>query len=1150
MRTVKNFTLICLLILLQTIKISAQVQKMDLAGAPQNLSGLFSLIQEKYGYRFFYNTDVVKPDMKVTLSSSDYVLPDLLKELSTKTGLTFSIKENNLIVVEDGRKPANVPANTQASVSGTVSGTVTDSKTGETIPGVSVSIAGTTQGALTDMDGKYSLKVTSMNDTLVFSFIGFTPQKVAIKGRTTINIQLAQEATLLDEVVVTALNINRTKSSLGYSVSTLNGDQLNTAKENNVVNSLSGKVAGLSVTKASSGVDGSSRVILRGVASLLGDNRPLVVVDGIPVDNGHSGGGRWGGTDNGDALSEINAEDIESMSILKGAGAAAAYGSRGANGVILITTKKGSQKKGLGVSLNSSFLMENPLVYPEFQNSYGQGAFGTYPRTMPDPGMPWAWSYGPQMEGQSLPNYWGNIAPYNQPPLSESPTSPYTAQPNNYKDFFQTGTSFINSIALDGGNENSSVRASFTGQRSNGIVPQNTINRQTIFLRGFTKMKNILELDAKFTYIRSKSEGRPEVAEGAANPGYILSIMPRNMVDADLKTHYEDATGKEILWTSDTYTYNPYWQLYNKSNWDQKHRMQGVFSIKAIFNPKLNLIVRSGMDYTNTANHSQEAKYNTSGGLGYIANSEGTNLEWNSDFLLSYHPARIKNFQYSLSLGGNYRYNTGQGLGQWGSNLRVYDYYAISNAGTFGTSEWFSEKEVFSLYGLATFSYKNWMYLDLTMRNDWSSALPVQNNSYLYNSANLSFLFTEAFKMNSSVLTTGKLRTSYSKVGNDTGPYRTSQYFNVSQSVLPYPLGTFSSDLASYDLQPEITHSWEVGTNLDFWRGTLVLDLTYYINHSYNQLMDVPLPPSSGYTNMFMNAAHLKNTGFEVQLNAAAIQKADFTWNIIGTWSKNESIVLALAENVNSLLLDVAWLATIQARPGDEYGDIYTTDFKRDAHGNKLVNDEGYVMKGEYQKMGNINPDWMAGIQNQFTYKQFTLACLIDMRKGGNVYSMGTAYRNLFGTSAASEEGREGWYATHEPEFGYSTPIPGVEPEGYVENAINENTGQQNTVPIDPMYRNYNIWAKEIGTENVLDATNVRMREASLAYSLPKRLLSKTPLSDVQISLIGRNLFFFYNAMKDIDPESGYSSGNTGGGFEHCAIPSTRSIGCNLKINF
>jgi hypothetical protein len=404
--------------------------------------------------------------------------------------------------------------------------------------------------------------------------------------------------------------------------------------------------------------------------------------------------------------------------------------------------------------------------------------------------------------------------------------------------------------------------------------------------------------------------------------------------------------------------------------------------------------------------------------------------------------------------------------------------------------------------------------------------------------------------MNSKVLTTGKLRTSYSKVGNDTGPYRTDQYFNVVQSALPYPLGTFSSELASFNLQPEITHSWEVGTNLDFWKGLLILDLTYYINNSYNQLMNVPLPPSSAYSSMFMNAAHLENTGFEVQLNAAVIRKANFTWNIIGTWAKNESIVIELAENVQSILLDDAWHATIQARPGDEYGDIYTTDFKRDAHGNKLVNDEGFAMKGEYQKMGNINPDWMAGIQNQFTYKQFTLACLIDMRKGGNVYSMGTAYRNLFGTSPASEEGRAEWYATHDPEFGYSTPLPGVEPQGYIENAINENTGQKNTVPIDPMYRFYNVWAKEIGTENMLDATNVRMREASLSYSLSKKILSGTPLSDVQISMVGRNLFFFYNAMKDIDPESGYSSGNTGGGFEHCAIPSTRSLGFNLKISF
>ncbi len=1129
MQSVRIFKLTFLLLLVQTLHLSAQVQKMDFTSAPDNLTELFSFMKEHFGYRFFYNNDVVKPDLKVKLTEKEYAISDLLKELSLQTGLTFSIKENNLIVVEDNRKPADF--------SGVVTGIVRDSKTGETIPGVNVLVLSSRDGAATDQSGKFSVRTGIENDTLAFSCIGYLLQQVAVKKKSRLDVFLVEESKKLEEVVVTALNVNRTKNSLGYSVSTVKGDDINKARDNNVINSLAGRVAGLQITKSSTGVDGSTRVVLRGISSINGENRPLIVVDGIPVDAGHGGGGRWGGTDGGDALSDINPGDIESMSILKGAGAAAAYGSRGANGVVLITTRKGSLKKGLGVTFNMNYSSDNPLLYPELQNDYGHGAFGRYPSSQPDAGMPWAWSYGSRMNGESLPNFWGG-------------TSTYTPRPNNYKDFFRPGSSFVNSIILESGNETSSVRASVTTQKSEGIVPLNGLNRQTINLRGFSKIKGILELDAKITYIHSRAENRPEVAEGANNPGYYLSIMPRNMLNSELNEHRAMANGQEWLWTTDGYTHNPYWQLYNKFNSNEKHRTQGVFSTKINFRPGFNLLLRSGMDFTSYGSLSHAAIGDQGGGTGGIGNSMGTDLEWNSDFLFTYVPAIQGDFSCSFNLGGNIRYNQGKGLDQWGSHLKVKDFYSISNAGTYGTSQWFSEKEVFSLYGLASIAYKNWLYFDLTLRNDWSSTLPIQNNSYMYHSENLSFLFTKAFNMKSSVLTTGKLRTSYSKVGNDTGPYQTSKYFTVNQTQLPYPLGGYSDVLASWDLQPEITASWEIGTNLEFFNRLFVLDVTYYRNHSENQIMKVPLPPSSGYSSKRMNAAKLNNTGIEVQLDLTPVNTGDFLWNIVATWAKNKSVVMELSGTLESIILDEAWHTTIQARPGEEYGAIYTTDFKRDAFGHKLVDDNGFALKGDYKNSGNINPDWLAGFSNSLTYKNLAVTFLIDMRMGGDIYSMGKAYRSLFGTSVESLEGRDEWYATHDPAFGYTTPLPGVEEKGYVENGININTGMQNTVPVDPLYRWYNLWAKEIGTENIVDATNVRMREISVAYSLPKKILVKLPVTDIQLSIYGRNLFFFYNAMNDIDPESGYSSGNTGGGFEFCSIPTTRNIGFNLRINF
>ncbi len=1130
MQSIKAVLLLCLLILAQTFQTQAQVQKMVFKSSPQSLIALFSSIQEKYGYRFFYNNDVVKPDMTVTLSSGEITPDELVKELSAKTGLSFTIKDDNLIVVE-------VPGS-KLSTSEVVSGTVKDAKTGESLPGVTVVLVGSTKGIVTDSDGKFMLLIPSLNEILSFSFVGYSTQKVGLQGKKSIDILMKEDVTRLEEVVVTALNVDRTKASLGYSISTIDGKDLNKAKENNLINSLAGKVAGLQISKAATGVDGSSRVILRGVASITGENRPLFVIDGIPVDAGHGSGGRWGGTDNGDALSDINAEDVESMSILKGAGAAAAYGSRGANGVILITTKKGKFRKGLGISLSSNYSVDSPLLYPDLQNSYGHGAFGTYPTSMPDPGMPWAWSYGPKMEGQPLPNFWGG-------------TSPYKPQPNNYRDFYRNGTSYINTVSLESGTDISSLRASVTSQNSTGIVPLNEINRQTVNLRGFTKLKEVVELDAKINYIHSKAGGRPEVAEGYNNPGYMLSIMPRNMVDSEMNSHRIGSDGNELLWTTDGYTVNPYWQLYNRPYSDEKHRLQGVFSAKIKFNPKLSLLVRSGMDYTNQHTSSDIAKGSKAAGMnGSINNSTGNSLEWNSDFLLSFNPQKESKIKYSLSLGGNDRYNKSNGLSQWGSNLRINNFYAISNAATYGTGEWFSEKQVYSLYGLATISYKNWLFCDFTLRNDWSSTLPSNNNSYMYHSENLSFLFTEALGIKSSVLTSGKLRTSLSKVGNDTGPYQTNKYYTVNQSQLPYPTGSFSDVLPTFNLQPEITTSFEAGANLNLLNSLIILDFTYYQNNSENQIMNVPLPPGSGYTSVNTNAAHLRNRGYEVQFDVAPVRKNNFSWNIIGTWSTNRSEVVSLYNNIESIILDDAWFTTIQARPGQAYGGIYVTDFKRDNFGVKLVDDQGFAIKGDYKRMGNMNPDWMAGLSNTIKYRNFNLSVLVDMRKGGNVYSMGNAYRNLFGTSVASLKGRADWYATHDPQYGYSTPLTGVTEKGYIEDAINENTGKKNTVAINPLYRYYNIWSKEIGAENLKDATNVRLREVSIGYSLPKKLLVNTPLTDVQVSITGRNLFFFYNALKDIDPESGYSTGNTGGGFEHCSIPTTRSIGFNVKVNF
>jgi TonB-linked SusC/RagA family outer membrane protein len=1029
-----------------------------------------------------------------------------------------------------------------------VTGKVTSKTETGGLPGVNVVIKGTVTGIITDIDGNYKINVPSPDAVLQFSFIGFQSVEVPVKGQTVIDVVLEEDVQSIDEVVVTALSIERNKNSLGYSITQVASEELTSVKETNPINSLAGKVAGLQISNTPSGVDGSTRVVLRGISSLSGSNRPLIVIDGIPVGgDSYGGAGLGGGKDMGDALSDINPEDIENMSVLKGAGAAAAYGSRGANGVILITTKNGAGRKGIGVSVSSSYIMESPLVYPELQSKYGQGAFGQHPTEMGTTMTnikgeePWIWSWGRPMEGQVLPD-WLDV-----------PT-PYTAQPNPFSTFYNTGANFMNTVAIDGGNEISSVRASISTQNNTGIYPTNEMKKQTINLRGVTKLGKKTTVDGKFTYIHNTVENRPYLAEDVASSGWTLAVLPRDVRMQSVEDNRYDANGLE-QWGWDRTLGNIYWEMENKKNNDEKHRLQGLFAVDIDFTEKIDLMVRSGLDFTN-----RNAKEYAAAGSrvnnayrGWYNQGFSNGLEWNSDFLLSYREDLSDDLKLNFSLGGNYRYNQYKSISQSGDTWRVPNFYNISNLENYRTGEYFSEKEVLSLYGLGTLSYLNYLYLDFTYRNDWSSTLPAESNSYGYYSGNLSFLFTEAFNIESSVLSLGKIRGSYAKVGNDTGPYQTENYYNIDQSAWPYPVGSMNSTLAFANFKPEITTSWELGTNLNFFNNLITLDLAFYQSNSRNQIMNVKLAPSSGFSDIKQNAGEVENKGFEGLISATPISnKKGLNWDVSLNFSRNKSEVVALADGETRKVLtnSINSFVTIELRPGEPFGSIYGIDYKRDANGNKLINDDGIAIAGDYKNLGDINPDLMGGLSNQFSYKNIQLRFLIDFQLGGEFYSHGTTYRDLMGTSVESLKGRDEWYSTHEGIF-FGDPIKGVIPKGYVEDGVNVNTGEVNTVPVEPMMRALNtIWFNKIISDYILDATNVRLRELSLGYDLPKSLIGKTPLTKVNIALVGRNLFFFYNAAKNNDPESGYNADSIGNAIEATAMPATRSYGFNLSVNF
>lgn len=1006
-----------------------------------------------------------------------------------------------------------------------VSGQVLEKDTDIPLLGVSVVVKGTTTGTTTDFDGNYTIANLSNDAVLEFSYIGFKTLEISIAGQSTINVSLEEDGQQLDEVVVTALNIQRDKESLGYSISQVSAEEVNVARENNVMNSLSGKVSGLQITQSNTGVDGSSRVLLRGITTINGNNRPLVVVDGIPISNGSGGAGGGGGIDRGDALSDINPDDVASISVLKGAGAAAAYGSLGINGVILVTTKTGTKKDGIGISLNSSFSFTDVALTPDFQNEYGAGAFGDFAPINADGrpvlDYPFSWSWGPKLEGQAYTNWLGQPDTYSPNPNR-----------NPYKEFYQTGFTMSNTVAFEGSGDKSSFRISITDEDGQGIVSNNTLAKQTFSIRGTSKLTDKFSIDGKLTYLTSKVRNRPQLAEGSGNTALQLSLMPRDIRLEDVANNTINASGEEIKWNLDNTFNNPYWALENAGNVDEKDRFQGFLSTKWDLNDKFKITARSGIDYTifDFTSFGDRGAQAVSNGLGSYSHQTGKSSIWNSDLLGTY-TTDISAFNVSLSLGANYRNEYSSALNVSGSDAKVDGFYNISNYKLARSNEFVSKKGIYSFYGLGSLSYGGYLYFDATLRNDNSSALPKANRSYWYHSENMSLLFTKMLGMNSNILSSGKIRGSYARVGNDTSPYRTQAFYNVDQTVtLPYTVASISGSLPSFNLRPETSVSWEIGTDLGFFNNRIQLDVTYYKTNTTDQIMAVPLSGTTGFGSKVVNAGEIENKGIEAQLNIIPFDSDNFTWDLGFNFTKSNSEVVSLNDGLERIQLGNLWTASVEARPGQEFGTIYGNDFLRDNFGRKIIGDDGLAKRGDRIALGNINPDWYGGFTNKVRYKNFTLSTLISAQVGGEYYSYGRGYRLFFGTDQRSLVGRE---------------------DGIIEEGINENTGFVNEQPTSALLKQFtDIFSNEVAKDIVLDATNVKLREVALTFDFPKTMLRDTFIQSASLSAVGRNLLFLYNAAGDIDPEATYSSGPASTAFEHTSLPSTRSYGVNLKINF
>ena len=936
----------------------------------------------------------------------------------------------------------------------------------------------------------------------------------------------------LDEVIVTSLGITKEKKRLGYAVQEVKGDDINTAKSGNMLSALQGKVAGLNMTQVSGGLAGSNRLVLRGESSLnINKNIAMVVVDGVPINNNLGTGNSSDlSIDYGSGGAEINPDDIESISIMKGPNAAALYGSRAANGVVIIKTKKAADSKRLGISLSSNTSFDNVLKTPDFQNEYGGGtgvgltyySYGDGPDgpNTSNSGHNW----GAKFDGQSFIQFGSPIGPDGK-----RTAIPWRAYPDNVKDFYVTGLTLMNGVSIQKSGDMGSFRTSYNNYRQTGIMPNTELNRHQFNTNSTIDITSKLSFNANINYINSYSDNLPVIGYGGASPTYNFIWTERNASMDWFRNYW--IKGQEGIKQDYYFTWgdNPYLTMYEQLNSMKRNRLFGNAFLNYSILPNLTLMLRTGIDYSGEVRASQRPKSSVVAINGLYRRQDLNYFERNSDFLLSYTAPKMGGFSLAASAGGNnLQINTSSNT-VTANGLVIPGVYNLGNAsGRPIVEEFNSEKKVNSLYGVADIDYSNIFFLQLTARNDWSSTLPPNNNSYFYSSASLSALLTEALPIKSRQLNYWKMRVSYAQVGNDTDPYQTSAYYEYN--TLPGSVG-LPATIPNTNLKPEITSSFEIGTEFKLFNNRVSLDATWYASSSKNQILRSPLSLSTGYGAQVMNAGEISNKGWELVLGVTPVKK-DLVWDLSFTAAANRSRVIELADGVESYVIASAQGATIEARVGGQMGDIYGVGLLRNDEGKVVYKGGVPVFTSNTIRLGNYNPDWLGGIKNSFKYKNLVLSVLVDGKFGGKIYS----FTHVTGTEAGS----------------LANTLPGRE-EGIIGDGVVQNpdgTYSPNTERV-AAYTYYRGYYKRPNVESsTFDATYAKLREVILGYNLPARFLTNKWIQSAQINLVGRNLLLF-TKVPNIDPETSFVSGGTVvPGIENAQIPSTRSWGIDLKLNF
>ncbi|WP_373057132.1 SusC/RagA family TonB-linked outer membrane protein [Zunongwangia sp. H14] len=1065
----------------------------------------------------------------------------------------------------------------------TITGTVTD-EGGLPLPGVNVLIKGTSTGVQTDFDGNYSI-VASQGDVLVFSFVGLETAEYAVTNVDNIDVTLAQDAAQLDEVVVTALGIEREKKSLGYATQEVDGSEVSDVPTQNFVNSLSGKVAGLKVN-ATGTMGGSSNVIIRGNSSLTGNNQALFVIDGTPVSNANNNSVDQqrgaGGYDYGNAASDINPNDIASINVLKGAAATALYGARAANGAIIIETKKGSKKKGIGVAINSTLMVTsvNDQTLPKYQDQYGAG-YGPYYQTgyfnlydvdgdgNLDRVTPYTEdaSYGAAFDGQPI-YQWNSIYPqldtYQQ-------ATPWAAGQNNPNSIWETGYTAINSVALDGGTDKSSFRVSATNFNQQGNLPNSEIKRNTIKFSGTHDFTDRFSAQTNVTF--TKTDGKGRYGTGYSSLNIMQQFRQWFQTNVDLREQRDAyfSTGENITWNpnspenlSPIYSDNPYWTLYENYQTDTRNRYFGNINLNYEISDVFSLLGRFTFD---TYDELQEERINVgSADVSEYSRYNNRAAEYNYDLILNFNKDITEDLNLDGNLGMNLRRNERSYIdAATNGGLNAPGFYALTNSVSplNPPTEYEMVRMLDGVYARAGVGYLGTYYLEGTIRRDRSSTLPAENNTFWYPSISTSVLLSNMIE--ADWLDFAKLRANYAEVGNDTDPYNVFNTYLLASQAAGSEFSAFgnagwatnSSSLNNLELKPERMKSYEFGLEANFFNRLIGFDVSYYNSQTEDQITPVRTSTATGFSSKLLNAGTIENKGVEASLTLNPIRTEDFRWTMNINWAKNKSEVLELAEGIDNLQLDngLQGGVSINAAPGEPYGAIKGTSYVYDQDGNRVINPSGYyeVTPNSNYIIGNVQPDWTGGVSNTFEYKNLLLSFLVDVQKGGDIFTLDTWY----GTATGLYEASVGTNDLENPLRNTISNGGGVVLEGVQGDVEYNNNGEYTVTNTSPnatrartdYYGNPFGYARAANEEHVYDASFVKLREVNLTYNFGDKVLDAIPFTRASISVIGRNLWIIHKNLPFSDPEAGLSSGNVQG-YQSGAYPSVREIGASLKFNF